>query len=776
LLYGQVAAALLASDGAADAVPLFHLRARLAERRGENNDALANLRRIAELAPGDRAALFRLESRARESGLGDEVARWDDAIAAHFEGDPRAQAAFLTRAGEALIDAGRRGVDQAITRFRAAVTAAPGYFPALRAWLRLALVEERWGDVATVCEQQAEVARTDAERAHLYHLAGVTAMERGDDPERAAADLRHVLALDPRHEDAFRRLRKLLVGHGRHADLAELLGQRVEIETEAPRLVELHATLAALFRDALGDPERAKAHLRAVLSRDPRNLAATASLADITWGLGQWGEAAEALIARARLENDPQLLKETFFRLGVIYSDHLPDRRWALKSFERVLGFDPGDLRALEYVSQLAMAGGEWRLALGATERLAGLELPELSVRAGHILRIARIHEEGFADAKRAEESLKRAHELDPTNTEVLAAIVAFYQRRRDLPTLRVHLDRTAGTMRWRLAKSPGDGLAYRTLARALAVRGQLGVVGSLEAARAAAELAHAFGAADETELGLIAEATPPSGRGLGDLGIDEVLFHASIPNGFRQIFRLLYETLGKRFPADVRRFGVGRAERLPRTGHPFRELAGVVAAELGIKDLEVYVGTAQPLALAVEMTDPISLVVGSALVDATKPAQIRFAVGRALKLYASYMALPARLTPDELGVLLAGIIRLYDPQFAPPGVAPAAIAEEAQRLGRLVPKRLRDEVAPFASEIHGQEFDHQALWLGVQHTGNRAGLVTGGSVLAGASVLLRQGRLGDLASGLEDPQIVELLRFAVGDEHCDVRRTLSSP
>ena len=177
-LYAQVAAALVASDGAADAVPLYHLRSRLAERRGETNEALADLRRIAELAPADRAALFRLESRARESGLADEVSRWDDAIAAHFEGDPRAQAAFLTRAGESLVESGRRGVDPAIVRFRAAVSASPGYFPALRAWLRLALVEEL-GWTSRPCASSRPSRAPDADRAHLYHLAGVTAMIGG---------------------------------------------------------------------------------------------------------------------------------------------------------------------------------------------------------------------------------------------------------------------------------------------------------------------------------------------------------------------------------------------------------------------------------------------------------------------------------------------------------------------------------------------------------------------------------------------------------------------
>src|SRR6185436_6864136 len=112
----------------------------------------------------------------------------------------------------------------------------------------------------------------------------------------------------------------------------------------------------------------------------------------------------------------------------------------------------------------------------------------------------------------------------------------------------------------------------------------------------------------------------------------------------FRQIFRLLHDTLAKRYAADLRRWGVSKADRLPKSGHPVRDIAAAVAAELGIADLEVYVSSAHPVALAVEATEPLTLVLGSQLAHAEKPPQLRFAVGRALKLATSYMAVPARL------------------------------------------------------------------------------------------------------------------------------------
>jgi hypothetical protein len=779
-VYAKLGTAL--AQAPADAVPVLLERARVLDGLGQTPAALEAHREAAALVP-TRMSLFRLETRARDGGSSEELAELDERIAAHFEvgagpaavPDARGQAAFLTLAGETLADLGRPA--DAIDRFRAAAQALPGFLPALRAWRQVALAAGIWTEVVEAAETEAAAGRSDAERARLLHLAGVASMDHGAAPEseaRAAHALRQVLALEPGHDDAFRRLRRLYAARQQHQELAELLSARVEIEPHPGRLVELHQTLAVLYRDHLLDAERAKAHLRAVLARDPRNLPAVASLSDIAWTEGQWAEAAEALIARARLEKDPATLKEVFLRLGVIYADKLPDRRWATKSFERVLAFDANDARALEYLSTLAMAGGDWRTALGATERLVGLE-PGPAASVLYLQRMARIFEEGYHDRKRAEEALRRATDIDPASTEAMAAVVDFYLRAGDKVSLRVNLDRIAANMRVRLEGDLWDPGPYRVLARALAARAQAGVAGSVEAGRCAAELVLALGGeVADTDRALAHEAVAqaPAIRGLGGLAIDDLLFHPSIPNGFRQIFRLLYDTLVKRYPADLRRAGVTRQERLPKTGHPVRDVLARIAADLGVADFDVYISATKPGALAVELTDPVSIVLGSGIAQ-LGPAELRFAAGRTLKLAMSYMAIPALLGPQELGVLLASVIRQYDPSFTPHGINAAAVAEEAKSLARLIPKRLRDEINGFAAEISGQDFDHGALWRGVQHTGNRAGLIASGSILAGVNVLLRAGQHAGVAAARGDVQIEEIIRFAVSNEHCEVRAAL---
>ena len=75
-------------------------------------------------------------------------------------------------------------------------------------------------------------------------------------------------------------------------------------------------------------------------------------------------------MARARLEREPEILKTLCFRLGLIYADRLVDVPMALKAFQRALTYQPDDENTLVRLADLATQIGEWKLALGACERL----------------------------------------------------------------------------------------------------------------------------------------------------------------------------------------------------------------------------------------------------------------------------------------------------------------------------------------------------------------------------------------------------------------------
>jgi tetratricopeptide (TPR) repeat protein len=775
-LYVRMAGAL---TGPRDTVDMLGELARLAERTGRPRDeVLGYFRRVREIDPMARMALFRLEANARAEGPSRELAELEQAVARALSGDARAEAAFYTRAGETLLALGDR--EEAVKSFRAAVTALPDHLPALHGWRDAAAAGGMWLDVAEAASRAAEASAAPEERSALHHLAGVVLMDRVPSPdagERAIGAFRRVLDADPAHTDAFLRLKLLYEETGQDVELVELFHGRLAVETEPDMRVALHQGMSDLYRNFFDDRDGARRHLKSALAIDADNLRAIADLSDIAWEMGDWAEAAEALIARARLESRPEVLRQIFYRLGMIYADRLPDPRYAMMSFQKVLTYHPGDTGALERVADLAARSGDHRLALGACEQLIKLATADAD-KVVHLHRVARVYLDGLHDRQKAERAYRIALDMDPTSDAALAALVDFYGEVGDNISARVHLDRVAGSMRQRLAADPAQVQPYRVLARALEARERAGVPGSLATARCAAEIAVLFGSTDarDAELAAGAARSRPPLAGLSAADVDDLLFPAPLSSSLRALFRMLGERLAKQLGIDVRRYGVGRAERL-RPGDPLAAMILEMAGEMGIPELDIYLSQRQPTALAVEPTSPPSLVIGAQLASLDRPAELRFLVGRALKLSLCSLAVPARLGVEELGALVAGMVRQFQPEFTPAGLDPAHVAAEQQKLRRLIPSNMVQELAPFGLDIAaaGAEFDHRALWGGIINGGNRAGLLAAGGVGAASGALLRLGGYRDIHQGVADAFVAGLLRFAVSEDHAALRAELGA-
>ena len=110
----------------------------LAARDRRPEAELADLyRAVLAIAPTARLALMHLEAIVRRAGFSPELAQLEEQIAMYFEGDPKSQAAFWTRAGETLAEIGK--IDEAVLRFGKAEAGLPGHVPALEGWRQAAL-------------------------------------------------------------------------------------------------------------------------------------------------------------------------------------------------------------------------------------------------------------------------------------------------------------------------------------------------------------------------------------------------------------------------------------------------------------------------------------------------------------------------------------------------------------------------------------------------------------------------------------------------------------
>ena len=139
------------------------------------------------------------------------------------------------------------------------------------------------------------------------------------------------------------------------------------------------------------------------------------------------------------------------------------------------------------------------------------------------------------------------------------------------------------------------------------------------------------------------------------------------------------------------------------------------------------------------------------------------------LKLASDFLSTPLRLGEEGFGVLLVGILRQFQADFAPALVDEAAAAAEQQRLRRLIPSGMLQELAPFAIGLASSDFDHKSIWQAMIDAGNRAGLLCAGDIRASVQALMRYKGISDPVTALQDIEIANLVRFACAEDHASI-------
>jgi tetratricopeptide (TPR) repeat protein len=662
--------------------------------------------------------------------------------------------------------------------------------------LRRALVARGAAAEATgVCEREAEVLKGKDERIRVLMLAAdlaATTVARPAGALAAAADsgltplidvspprvaravepLRRILAIDPGHLGAFERLRAILAAGGDHAALAPALAARIAVATNPFEVAALRLARAELLAGPLSDAEAAKDELRAVLHKEPQHAKALSRLADLHYEGGAYGEAAELYLKRALAERSPERLREIFLRIGRIYTRHQHDAKRAADAYKRVLQLESDNREALVALAELLIEIGEAKNAVVVTGRLVELTT-EIDARVPYLIRLGQLWEQA-GDLRQAGAHFRRAADDAPRNLEALGEMVRHFDRTRDVPGRRALLDHALLLLRADLHAGKLDVEALRAVVHVMQWRGRA------TSAAAGAQLLAAVSSEAADRAGIVEGTAPPArGRRLFALSrpdVDERLFPAGLPSGVRNIFRIIGEPLAKSV-GDLRRYELTRADRVPRGQGP-REIIDPMAGEVGLKDLEVYVKparvAAEPAWLAVEPGEPPALVLGAAILALGAPG-IRFAAGRAVRLASTHLDLVQRGTPSQTGALIGGVVRQFVTDYRHPDVAADVMSAGAASVARVLSRRLRQEVMPFAIESAG-ELDLDALHEAVRDGANHVGLLASGSLPASLAVVLAvAGRTLTLAHVAHNPEALALLDFALSDGYDELARELEA-
>jgi hypothetical protein len=355
----------------------------------------------------------------------------------------------------------------------------------------------------------------------------------------------------------------------------------------------------------------------------------------------------------------------------------------------------------------------------------------------------------------------------------VVEAIAAFYTRQNAVPALHVHLDRAASDFRRSLETDPVSMAAYHALFRVFTLRQ------SDDRARLAAAVLQAFGEANEAEQALLARfrgADWTPGPGVADIRLDEDLATPAVSQSLRTVLQQTGDFFAKMIPQDLRRLGLGRAQKLAR-GAPAFELARTLMGWYGLSGVELFVHPSEPSAWMLVNSTPPALVLGQALVEGGGEGELRFVLCRAFALLQRKLGVLLQFEDAKLAVLLPALVKLVYPAFDAEDADQAALAEMGRELNKVLPKRLRQEVGPFALECVGEAHASPSqLREQVEQLADRAALLAAGGLVPALGALRRMRGLPPTPRGApldkptSDPRSGALLRFFVSEAHASAR------
>jgi tetratricopeptide (TPR) repeat protein len=676
------------------------------------------------------------------SGLGDSPAR-------------------ILRSAQALEETGQR--EAAVDLVARLVERAPGDLAALEELRRLRHAAGDAAGEAEALQALARAARVPEHRvAALLEEARLAHGALGD-PARGAACCLAVLESDAGSEEAYRMGRALFEELGDRPGLARLLSRRIAGLAEAPAKHRLLQELAGI-RLGIGDADGAKVAAGLALELVPDDVPARRRLAALHTRDGEWNEAIEHLMEAARANRDTEVGQELFFDLGVLYAEHTDRIDLAEKSFVKVLGWNRGHFAAMERLADVYAAMGNWQRAAQALERLTVMaDGPE--VKARKTVALAEVVDTRLSRPKDAERLLNEARTLVPLAIEPIRGLAGLYTRQRDGMALNVLLDQALAGHSAALETDPDQPALYANLHTILEMKTE-----DQTASLAVAVLELLGARADFPSIPPdVVEVHWQGGARAGDPTLAEFFCPKAIPPALRETLRAVEEPIARALGASAKQVDLPRDARIDRK-HPLALMLSLLGPAFGVRgEITCYRVAAAGLRFAPGA--PGIALVPESLARSEDPATVSFAAGAILALAREGLALATILPEDRLRRVVAGMVKLAVPGFAPPGIDPAAVDEEVAALRRAVPEKTAARVAPFAFES-GSALERPHLGRNLLAIAHRMGFATAGS-LSGALRALAAEHDRPVAPLSLLPGAGSVIAFAFGKDHLELRRRM---
>ncbi len=387
----------------AEAVSLLEkLGALLADRVGAPAQAAEVFAEILKLDPAHTRALRTLRELYAAAGdydglerLYGELGQWDElvdalgTIADRLDDRP-ARLAVLARAAAIA----QRRADEAGAAASDGAIPGPVADKLARVWERLLSVDathgvaaaalaplyarqEKWARLLPVLEVQLAVAPDDAARlARMLEIRELCEHKLGSRSLAFSWAVRG-LEIDPAREASEADVLRLASEPEQWVEVGALFdrvlapGAAVALAPEVR--LRLARTAARIAAGKLAQPDKARELEREVLRLAPDDPVAVAHLEELATQLSDWPALVASVRRRAEREPDPAAKLELWFEVSRLQEQRLADLDGAAATYQAILDLDGKNLRALEALSAVHEARGDWDALDGVLDRQLAL-------------------------------------------------------------------------------------------------------------------------------------------------------------------------------------------------------------------------------------------------------------------------------------------------------------------------------------------------------------------------------------------------------------------
>lgn len=742
-----------------DVTAIAHSAARvaIAQAEGDQNAGISALKAAFARGAMDDRLLATLESDARRTG---DASLFVTVMKQRAERatDPTEKSIYLTRSAEALLAQNdTTTLADATAMLQLAVQLQPRN---ASAWLALSQCNEATSTfeaAAEALESYATLLDSTEQAMHSRLRAGILWQDQVNDAARARAAFDQILAVDPAHVEAFPRALKALEALGDTAAERERIEARLVRGADKDTAIPLRLRASAIA-EAAGDNSAARQHLRSALALDESQADSLRALIRLSRAAQDWPSVADATIRLARVATEANERNELLFELGVVFDDHLNLTQKAETAYKRLAQLAPNDRRPIERLANLyAKSSQPANEAEMLAQWVARSEEP--TERRVLRLRLAKVLYDQLNRSDDAEKVLEAAREEFPTDIQILQAFAHLYMRAQKPDSLAELLDNAAQDLRGEINEDLLGGASYEHLVDVLTLRGRL------DGAKIVSAVGVSLNIPSEKLKALSANGTiHGAGPAAVNQDVVDMLAPPTISTAHRELLRLGAEILERLVPFEP---GAMRAEKLGARPHPMRAEIERWAKIYAIDSVEIYLGPHTPLMVLPVGRHPAAVLIPTDLADS--PAS-RFAIARAMTIVALSLPLIIRLGPANVTLLMAALLRQFDPMFAIEGLDMAKFDDLARRITRVLPRPKHAEMAPHAfALIERRNIDGDAIANGTIELANRIAVLAGGDISGAIRGLLPAG--ANLNDQLQATTAVgRIVRVALSDRFMDAR------